>query len=268
MIAPRLTVITPVSFDHEAYLGNTLEAIAGEKAGILKPGVPVVVARQLLAAEQVIAERANGLNCPIIRAQDANIRDIRLHPYGSEFELDGTTFECSLPGQHQVENATAAILAARYLGLRESPIQQGLRQTRWPGRLERIQTEPDFILDGAHNPAGAAALAAYIRQFCNNRPVWLVYGAMRDKAIEEVTSELFPLAEKVIVTAPDFPRALRPEAIVAMTRHSDITAVPNLVGAIEIARRAPRNATVFFTGSLFLVGEARALLARKTQLVS
>ena len=136
----------------------------------------------------------------------------------------------------------------------------GLKGVKWPGRLEFISREPDFVLDGAHNPAGAAALGAYIREFCAHRPVWLVYGAMRDKAIEEVTGELFPLAERVIATAPNFPRALRPEAILAVVDHPYSMIAETVQEAIEIARQAPKEAFVFFTGSLFLVGEVRALL--------
>jgi dihydrofolate synthase/folylpolyglutamate synthase len=268
VIEPRLTVITPVSFDHEAYLGNTLEAIAGEKAGILKLGVPVIMAKQVKAAEEVITMHAHELGCPIIRADQAQPEEIELHAYGSAFELNGTRFSCSLPGEHQVQNATVAVLAMRQLGLSEEVIQRGLSETIWPGRLERLRVKPDFILDGAHNPAGAAALAAYIRRFYNDRPVWLVYGAMRDKAIEEVTSQLFPLARKIVLTAPDFPRALRPEAILRIARHPNTVTAPDLRHAIELAAEAPPDAAVFFTGSLFLVGEARALLSRESQFVS
>ncbi|MBV8828488.1 MAG: bifunctional folylpolyglutamate synthase/dihydrofolate synthase [Acidobacteriaceae bacterium] len=268
VIEPRLTVITPVSFDHEAYLGNTLEAIAGEKAGILKREVPVIMAKQAKAAEQVITRHAHDLSCPIIRAGKAQPGNVELHAYGSAFELNGTRFSCPLPGEHQVQNATVAVLAMRQLGLPEEAIQHGLSETIWPGRLERVRVKPDFILDGAHNPAGASALAAYIRQFYSERPLWLVYGAMRDKAIEEVTSQLFPLARKIILTAPDFPRALRPEAILQIARHPNTVTAPDLSHAIELAAEAPPDAAVFFTGSLFLVGEARALLSRETQFVS
>ena len=121
----------------------------------------------------------------------------------------------------------------------------------WPGRLEYVSQSPDFVLDGAHNPAGAAALASYIREFCAHRPVWLVYGAMRDKAIEEVTQQLFPLAGRLIVTAPHFPRALRPEAILEIASHPDAHITPSVSEAIEIARTAPPDAVVFFTDLSF-----------------
>jgi dihydrofolate synthase/folylpolyglutamate synthase len=260
VISPELCVITPVAYDHEFYLGNTLEAIAGEKAGILKPGVPVIVARQQAEAEAVIMERARTLDCEVIRTADYAVCDVRASARDCEFTLDSAKYRCPLPGRHQVENAKAAILACRRLGIPVSAIQAGLTAAAWPGRLEFISRNPDFVLDGAHNPAGAAALADYIQEFCADRPVWLVYGAMRDKAIEEVTGQLFPLAERLIVTAPDFPRALRPEAILEVHGHPNATVAATIREAIGIARSAPPEGVVFFTGSLFVVGEARGLL--------
>jgi dihydrofolate synthase/folylpolyglutamate synthase len=260
-VTPALCVITPVAFDHESFLGNSLEAIASEKAGILKPDIPVVLAKQLPAAEAVISQRAHELQSRVVRTVDMPVSGLRATEDGSTFCLDGILYSCALPGRHQVENAAAAILSCKEVGIETGHIQAGLKDVGWPGRLEFISREPDFVLDGAHNPAGAAALGAYIREFCiGRRPVWIVYGAMRDKAIEEVTSELFPLAEWVIATAPNFPRALRPEAILALTEHPHSAPAETVRHAIEMARTAPKDAIVFFTGSLFLVGEVRALL--------
>ncbi len=260
VVSPELCVVTPIAFDHESFLGNTLEAIASEKAGIFKPGVPVVVSSQLPEAEAVISRRAQELGCEIIRTSDVDVSNVRATPEGSTFSLDGVPYRCALPGRHQVDNAATAILASRRLGLDPSAVKAGLSDVFWPGRLEFVSRNPDFVLDGAHNPAGAAALASYIREFCAERPVWLVYGAMRDKAIEEVTSQLFPLAEHLIVTAPNFPRALRPRAILEVNNHPHSDVAETLAEAIALARVAPADAIVFFTGSLFLVGEARALL--------
>ncbi len=268
IITPELCVITPVSYDHEAYLGNSLEAIAGEKAGILKPGIPVVIAHQESAAARVIGRRAEELLCPVIRTEDADVQVTELSARGSSFRLNGALYECPLPGRHQIENAVTAILACRELKVPLSAIQAGLKEVRWPGRLERVSCDPDFVLDGAHNPAGAAALAQYIREFCADRPVWLVYGAMRDKAIEEVTGQLFPLAQRLIVTSPDFPRALRAEAILEVTSHPNAALTNTVAEAIAIAKEAPQNAVVFFTGSLYLVGEARKLLVSQSAPIS
>jgi dihydrofolate synthase/folylpolyglutamate synthase len=261
VIDPELCVITPVAYDHEAYLGNTLESIAGEKAGILKAGVPLVMASQQPAARAVIENRARYLNCPLLRTEDFALSKVEASAQGCRFELAGESYACPLAGRHQMENAKAAILACQALGLSPESIRAGLQTVRWPGRLELISHRPDFILDGAHNPAGAAALASYIREFHSQRPVWLVYGAMRDKAVEEVAEQLFPLADRLIATAPNFPRALRPQAILELSGHGDATTAGTVAEAIELALLAPPDAVVFFTGSLFLVGEARAILA-------
>jgi dihydrofolate synthase/folylpolyglutamate synthase len=260
VIHPEICLITPVAYDHEAYLGSTLSSIATEKAGILKPGVPVVVAAQQPAAQSVIEERARQLNCPLIRSEDHPLSGVEADSTESRFILEEESYSCNLAGRHQIENARTAILACKALGLSSDSIRAGLRTVRWPGRLELVSRHPDFILDGAHNPAGAAALASYIREFHGGRPVWLVYGAMRDKAVEEVAEHLFPLADRIIATAPDFPRALRPQAILELCGGRPAIAALSVSEAIRLASLAPADAVVFFTGSLFLVGEVRALL--------
>lgn len=268
VICPKVCVITPISFDHEAFLGNTVEAIAAEKAGILKPGVPGVVSRQHASAEHVILARAEELGCPMLRGEDACLSNVYADAIGSSFSLDGERYRCGLGGRHQIENAVSAILACRLLGVGRAAIQAGLADVCWPARLELLSKNPDFIIDGAHNPAGAAALARYISEFFGDRPVWIVYGAMRDKAIEEVTDQLFPLAEKLILTAPNFARALRPEAVLDMFPHPNAVIARTVLDAIEIARTAPPEAAVFFAGSLYLAGEARGLLIKKHASIS
>lgn len=253
VITPELCVITPVSFDHEAYLGNTIEAIASEKAGILKPGIPAVIAPQLPGAEDVILKAA----WKAIRS--GPVESLVVTTEDSAFVSEGTRFACPLAGRHQIENAQTAIAACRTLGIDDGVIAGGMAKASWPGRLEVIQRDPTFILDGAHNPSGAAALAAHIREFYSRKPVWLVYGAMRDKAIEEVTSQLFPLADKLIVTAPNFPRALRPQAILDVHPHPNAVIAETVAEARALAQGAQADAAVFFTGSLFLVGEMKAL---------
>jgi len=262
VIHPELCVITPISFDHESFLGSSLELIAGEKAGILKTNVPLVLSRQPVPVEAVIRQKASELAVPITSIADVEVSSIELTPRDCSFTAEGVRYTCPLPGKHQVDNAVAAIKACEYLGIKTQHIQAGMQKTRWPGRLEYVSHHPDFVLDGAHNPAGAAALAEYIQEFCQGRPVWIVYGAMRDKAIDEVTGQLFPLADKLILTAPDFPRALRPAAIAEMNPHPNTTITQSVREAIELACNAPSNAVVFFTGSLFVVGEARAALVK------
>jgi dihydrofolate synthase/folylpolyglutamate synthase len=261
VITPEICVITQVAYDHEAYLGNTLASIAAEKAGILKAGVTVVMENQEPAAEAVVSARARELHCPIIRTADHSLSKVQVTPFDSRFDLDGESYLCNLAGRHQMENAKAAVLVCKALKIEPDHIRKGLETVRWPGRLELVSRNPDFILDGAHNPAGAAALAAYIREFHANRPVWFVYGAMRDKAVQEVAEQLFPLAERIIATAPDFARALRPQAILELSGEGAGVIANTVPEAIDAARHAPPEAVVFFTGSLFMVGEARAALA-------
>ncbi len=260
VLTPELCVVTPVAFDHEAYLGNTLASIAFEKAGILKPEVPVVLAPQAAAARAVITQRATELSCPLLDVAAHDLQNLHVTAEGSHFTLDGIDYQLQLRGRHQLENAATAITACRHLRLEENTIQAGILSARWPGRLECVSRSPDVLLDGAHNPAGARALAAYISEFYTDRPVWMVFGAMRDKAIDEVISALFPLASQLILTAPNFPRALRPEVIREMTDHPSVRLAASIPEAIELTTLAPPEAAVFFTGSLYLVGEARSLL--------
>src|SRR6185312_5281607 len=133
--------------------------------------------------------------------------------YGSSFTLaadEEIPIECPLAGLHQVEKARTAVAALALLGIPAEAIRAGIRSAKWPGRLERFPGVADTILDGAHNPAGARALADYIGRFFAGEPVRLIFGAMRDKAVEEVTNTLFPLAAEIILTAPAQPRALHP----------------------------------------------------------
>jgi dihydrofolate synthase / folylpolyglutamate synthase len=261
VVAPELCVITPVDFDHEAYLGKSLESIAAEKAGILKPGVPAIFARQRPEADRVLTARAAELGVPVVRSAETGISGVTLCRWSSEFTWAGRAMTCPLAGGHQVENAVTAIAALDRLDIPHEAIQQGIAQTTWPGRLERVSTHPEIILDGAHNPAGARAIAAYLDRFYDPARVWLIYGTMRDKAVAETAAILFPRASHVIVTAPQQARALRPETIRDLADHDCIQVAPDLPTALSLARAAAAGDAIFVTGSLFLVGEARALLA-------
>jgi dihydrofolate synthase/folylpolyglutamate synthase len=263
VVSPDLCVITPVDFDHEAFLGKSLESIAGEKAGILKPGVPAVFARQRPEAARVLDQRAAELSIPVARTTDWSVCNLDLDARGSRFQLTGQRdlrLTCPLAGEHQVENAVTAAVALACLGVADSAIEAGIARARWPGRLERVCERPEIILDGAHNPAGARALAAYIDRFYAHRTVHLIYGAMRDKAIDEISGILFPRAQHGIVTAPQQARALAPEALRDIGGHPGLRTAPTLRDALALVENAAPEDVVFVTGSLFLVAEARALL--------
>lgn len=237
IVTPAVSVITPVSLDHQEHLGDTIAAIAFEKAGIIKAQVPVVVAPQQPEAEAVILEKAQAENAPVI--------------FSAPVELP---FAPPLAGRHQLDNCRTAIAALAQLGV--GP--EGIAETRWPGRLELVGRAPDTYLDGAHNPAGAAALAEFIaeRRATGKGRIWMVFGVMKDKKVAEMGAHLFPLVDELILTAPISDRALPPEAIPA----AGARVVASVPEALSLARAAAPEDTVFITGSLFLVGEARPLL--------
>jgi len=246
---PALTVITPIDLDHQNFLGGTIEAIAAEKAGILKPGAPAVFAGQRVEAEAVLDAKAAELGIRVRHAAEFEIRDLELDARGSRF----SGIEIPLAGEHQVDNAVTAALALEELGV--SPA--GIAETRWPGRLEHISPNPDIILDGAHNPAGARALARYLETYYSGRKRWMIFGAMRDKAVAEMGAILFPLADELILTAADSPRSMPPGELAMLAGRG--RAVANIGAALKLsaAEAAPDDA-IIITGSLFLVGEARA----------
>jgi len=258
VIAPDLCAIAAIDYDHQNFLGDRIEQIAGEKAGILKAAVPAVFARQTMTAMDVLLKRAAELGIAFERADAASVSSVEIGATGSAFLLDGERIVCPLAGEHQVDNAIVAGLALRRLGYPPG----GIATARWPGRLERVATNPDIILDGAHNPAGARALAAYLRRIDAGRTIRLIYGVMRDKPVHEMTAELFPLAASIVVTAPDNTRAMPPDELIRQAApHAQISPADNIAAALEAVRaRARADEVIVITGSLFLVGEARALL--------
>ncbi len=265
VVRPALSVITPIDYDHEAFLGKGLESIAREKAGILKPGAPAVVSPQPAAALAVLEQTAAALGVPLFPASDWTAGDVEIHAYGSRFTASGplrVAIDCPLAGEHQVSNALTAIATLHRLGIAPEAIRAGIASARWPGRLECVARSPETVLDGAHNPAGARALARHIERFYSGRRVHLIYGAMRDKAVAEVAGLLFPLVEEVILTAPAQPRAVRPETVRDIADHPRMRLAPSIAEALALARELPPEDAVFVTGSLYLVGEARALLVQ------
>jgi dihydrofolate synthase/folylpolyglutamate synthase len=255
VVEPALAVVTPIDYDHEQFLGKSIQSIAGEKAGILKPGVPAVFAAQRPEAAGVLDARAAELGIPVTRVSDFAVEDLELRPRGSRFRLRGMRIECPLAGEHQVGNAATAAIALDALGVPPDAIERGIAAARWPGRLERVSEHPEIVVDGAHNPAGARALAAHLDRFYAGRRVRLIFGAMRDKAIDEIAGILFPRAAEVIATAPRQSRALSPEAIRAAFDHPNLRVARDIGEALAMVRGS--DDPVFVTGSLFLVAEAR-----------
>lgn len=261
VVAPQVSVITPIDLDHQQWLGNTIEEIAREKAGILKPSTPCVFAPQRPEAARVLEQQAELLDCSVTRADELPVTAKSVQPYSSSFQLDGQTLICPLAGEHQLNNALTAVTALKVLDVPTAKIRDGLANTIWPGRLEKIREHPEILLDGAHNPAGARVLADYLLRFHSGRRIRLIFGAMRDKAVSEVAATLFPLAESVILTAPQSERAADPEQILGSVQHTSLRNASSATDAISLAmdESSPRDLIVV-TGSLYLVGEVRALL--------
>ena len=272
VVTPVVSIITRIDFDHENYLGHSLKEIAGEKAGILKSQVPVVMTEQFAEAREVILARAKELHCPVVETSLAYRVENEVMEQGRVFatvaETDGSkTFALKprLQGRIQLQNALNALAAARVLqdrGYRISDenIVDGIAAAEWPGRLELLQTRPDVYLDGAHNPGAARELAAFLEEHFADRKVHLIYGAMRDKAVDEVTGLLFPHVHEVIFTQPGTPRAVSATQLAEMAgdHAPQFSIIPNAEEALKtaLAKAQPEDA-IFITGSLYLVGELR-----------
>jgi dihydrofolate synthase/folylpolyglutamate synthase len=265
---PRVALITNIDFDHMEFLGSTLAAIAAEKAGVIKPHRPVISGVDNAEAAAAIRHRAEECEAELLEldklAQITNLH-ARQGRYSFDLALGEWRFArlaCPLLGKFQVKNTVAAVagawrLAAEGFQISRRSILQGLGAATWPGRLEPIFSKPLVLLDGGHNPGAARELAAFIREELSGRRVRLVYASMRDKAIREICSNLFPLAEEVYLTHPEHPRAATPEEILAAldSRPVKLHIEGEPVQALEKALIASSpNDAVLVVGSLFLVG--------------
>jgi dihydrofolate synthase/folylpolyglutamate synthase len=268
--APLVTAITPISFDHMEYLGHTLGAIAGEKAGILKPGVPVVVSRQEPEALEAISRVAGEVGAPmLLEGRDFAVEmgpDGGLAYRGPDRTLEGLSL--SLRGPHQVQNAAVALAALGQLHLRGVSVPHeaawlGLATARWPGRMEELSRQPAVVLDGAHNPAGVAVLLASLEALYPGRRVHAVFGVVADKDRALMMRALFPRCASIHLTPLETPRSLAPEMYLDEARAlcADVRPYATLDEALAGARglAAPED-VVLCTGSLFLVGAARIRL--------
>jgi dihydrofolate synthase/folylpolyglutamate synthase len=279
ILTPVVSIITRIDFDHENFLGHSLHEIAGEKAGILKPSVPVVLAPQRPEAREVIVARAAELRCPVIDTPNAygidreSVSDCRVRARVTEI-ASGWTIDLapSLPGSFQLQNALNAVAAARVLrerGFRisDDDISEGVTGTIWPGRIEKLQSHPDVYLDGAHNPSAARELAAFWEENFAGRTIYLLYGALRDKAVDEVAGLLFHFAAEVIFTEPRTSRAVSAAQLAEIAAHHAVQScvIADAEQALDyaLAKAAPSNA-IFITGSLYLVGQLRHFWKQRT----
>lgn len=282
---PLISIITSISYDHMDRLGNTLAQIAGEKAGIIKEGVPVVSNVEQREAAAVIAKTAYEKGCRFYDATKMKygIREESAAGYKFDMEIYGTDYsgvELSMPGRHQVENAKTALIALELLRrqevikVRRDWLYKGIKQARQPGRFEVFLKEPRLtkteagegpcvVLDGAHNEAGARVLAETMKTCFPDRRILVVTGMLADKETDKITGHLLEITDQFIATEPDNPRKL-PAAELAklLTKQgASCTIAENADAAFRMAAEmTPPPEVILFAGSLYLIGEIRERL--------
>jgi dihydrofolate synthase / folylpolyglutamate synthase len=276
---PAVEVITRIDLDHEAYLGSTLDAIAREKAAIIRSGI-ALSARQEPDVEAELARRAFERGVPLlVEGRDLAVRVRRATLDGQWLDFEGPGWglddvRCALLGVFQPGNAVLAAAAARALGAEDAAIRDGLASVRWPGRFQLIRRDPPVIVDGAHNPAGAQALAASLAAYFPGRRGTLVVGISADKDKAGILRALVPLAHRVICTAADHPRAASPESLAGLARLAAgdasvrIETAPSPPEALRLALAEPDTPMVCVAGSLFMIGEILAQATENTDIFS
>jgi dihydrofolate synthase/folylpolyglutamate synthase len=301
VVEPLVSVIADISLDHQKFLGNTVGEIAREKAGIIRAGGVVVTLPQQSEANDVIGNTilelgATGVSAVsyvppvspgsdeyLVREKTFTTGDTGYGKVGANYiyryPLDvlgkEILVETPLTGRHQLRNVALAVAAAVELsrqgfsGITPASIELGIRETRWPGRMQLLAAHsgwPEVVLDVAHNPAGAWALRSALSERYEDHRLIFVFGAMRDKAISEMAEILFPVAERVIATRPENPRSASPEEIQEAGRRTgaEIEGVGEVSAALEQARAvAAGDGVIVVTGSIYLVGEAMLALGVK-----
>jgi dihydrofolate synthase/folylpolyglutamate synthase len=281
VIEPRVSVITDISLDHEKYLGHTVREIAAEKAGILRAGSSFVTLPQSPEANDVIGNTALQIGAravsavpyvPPVSPASGRYLDSTVYRYPLEVRGERIEVETPLVGRHQLRNIALAVAAAEELrnqGFQEitpRTIRLGIRDTRWPGRFQVVpatEESGEIVLDAAHNPAGAWALrAALSERYGDHEPV-IVFGAMQDKAVGEMTEILFPVARRVIVTSVNHPRSANAQGIQDAARRTgaDIVVASCSPDALQRARDiAGAETAIVVTGSIYLIGEVMSEL--------
>lgn len=270
VISPLISIITTIALDHTHVLGETLEHVAKEKAGIIKKGVPVVTGVENEDILDLIKNICKKKNCEVFATKKLGTylsKKTNLDGQVFDLQVDSTGYhdmKMHLLGEHQLKNALIAIQAVEILNTKglnisEKNIREGFEKTRWPGRLEIVQKEPTVILDCAHNPAGMKALKNALTLLNPKGKLTLVLGIMRDKDIPGIVKEIAPFADNIIITKPNFERAAEPEIIEKEAKKfcNSITTKPVVKEAVRYAiNDASCKDFICITGSIFNVGEA------------
>lgn len=271
VIHPLLTIITNVGFDHTEILGNTVEELTFEKAGILKPGVPAIIGVKQAEGLKVIEDSAQEKRIPLYIAN----KDFSVEHTGSSVKGEGFSFSSALgalldgkiamKGIHQVENASLALMAIYYLkayrtlNIDESQIKSGLLKTKWIGRFECVQQHPMVIIDGAHNPEGIDSLMQTVRSHYPNKKITVLFSALGDKKLHVMVPKLEEIADQLLFTTFDYPRAIHP-SMMAQHAKMEYQIYENYQEAIEQVLQSMKEDEVFIiTGSLYFISLVRKL---------
>jgi dihydrofolate synthase/folylpolyglutamate synthase len=271
VVLPRVAVITSLSYDHTYMLGNTLAEIAGEKAGIIKEGVPLVLSPQVDEARQVVQRVARERHAPLVQVGiDVPFEPLSHSLEGQSLQVvkpDGQPLRLTIPllGQHQVINAAtayAALQAASESGLKvsEVAIREGFEHVFWPGRFEILQREPPVVIDCAHNRDSARRLRETLDEYFPTWPVVMIFGASEDKDVRGMFTELMPRLRQIIAVKSFHPRAMEPQLLVDLGQEfdKDSRLVPDVAdGLAEALRLAGDDALVLATGSIFVASGVR-----------
>ena len=273
VIHPALTIITNISLEHKQYLGATLQLIAGEKAGIIKPNVPVVSGVRQKISREVIARRSSATRSRLVQLG----KDIKYRRHAtSGFNYWGlyhrwNDIQLRLAGEHQVDNASLVIAACELLAngkiaqISERDIREGLSNVSWPGRLEIASEEPYIILDGAHNLMAARILGRHLRSHFSDRQITLIVGVLGDKPYVSILKDLIGPCRRVVVTQAKIDRAIPVEHLenVAKRFNSDVVAKKDVGEAVRYAVSTSQPKEVIcIAGSLYVVGEAKTALSK------
>jgi dihydrofolate synthase / folylpolyglutamate synthase len=275
IVTPKVSVITSLSYDHMAVLGNTLAAIAGEKAGIIKEGIPVVSAPQTEEALHVLERVASEKNSRfVLVGKDVKFERLESSLDGQELTVNdqqsAVRLRIPLLGKHQVENAAIAYAALKTseIPISDQAIQQGFAQVRWPARFEILRREPPVIIDSAHNRDSARRLRETLDEYFPEIPVILIFCALEDKDIPGMLEELKPRLECVVATRADHPRAPAAEWIAEQVQKVDIPveAIPAVSNALERALELAGNQKlVLSAGSVAFAGEVSAAWRKRLE---
>jgi dihydrofolate synthase/folylpolyglutamate synthase len=262
VVRPRVSVITSLSMDHMAVLGDTLAKIAGEKAGIIKEGVPVVSSPQKEEALQVLERVAREKNASLtLVGREIHYQPVSASLEGQKFRIQGAEFTIPLLGSHQLVNAATAFgaLKASGLPLPDEAIRQGFSQVRWPARFEVARREPPVIFDSAHNDDSFAKLRETLEAYFPGREVYLIFGASEDKNIAGMFREMKPKIRKLIITRADHPRALGVDQIQGLADQAGVPYEAVTPVSAALARALDLSASdgcvVLSAGSMFVTAE-------------